>query len=414
MNKKRLLIIGGIAVLGFTGYSFFSNSKSESTLLLSKVEKGKFENIIVSSGELKSMNSKEIKAPVALTKHRIREIKIKNLIPEGTIIKKGDFVATLDPTEIFELILDARLNLESAQSKYTQQQLDTTLNLKQERTAIKDLEFSIQTTKLELKQSIYEPPATIRKLEINLEKSERDLKEKRENYVIKQRQAKAKMIEVGTEVSKFQNKLDELLSLKESLTVYSESPGMIIYDKDWNGNKKVSGSSISVWDLTLATIPDLSQMESKTYANEVDVRKIKKGMSVKIGFDAFPELEIEGEVTDVANVAETKRGSDVKLFPITIKLKTTNDNIRPGMTTSNGILTFEKDEVLSIPLEAIFTKDTVSFVYMKDGFSKKKQQVILGESNDNKVIVEKGLSEKDEVYLNEPEGMEEKKINRIE
>ncbi|WP_196885014.1 efflux RND transporter periplasmic adaptor subunit [Aureivirga sp. CE67] len=414
MNKKRLLIIGGIAILGFTGYSFLSSSDSENTMIISKVKKGDFESIIVSSGELSSINSKQIKAPVALTKHRIREIKLKDIVTEGTVIKEGDYVATLDPTEIFELISDANLNLEGAMSKFTQQQLDTTLNLKQERTAIKDLEFSIQTTELELKQSIYEPPATIRKLEINLEKSKRDLKEKKENYIIKQKQARAKMIEVGTEVSKFQNKRDDLLKLKESLVVHSESAGMIIYAKDWYGKKKKSGSSFSVWDLTLATIPDLSQMESKTYANEVDVRKIKKGMTAKIGFDAFPELEIEGVVTDVANIAETKGDSDVKLFPVTIKLNTTNENIRPGMTTSNAILTFKEDEVLSIPLEAIFTKDSINYVYKKDGFSKVKQQVILGQSNDNEVVVQKGLKADEEILLTEPSGLEDKKINRIE
>ena len=103
------------------------------------------------------------------------DLKIQDLVAEGTIVKKGDYVGRLDPSSVNEQILDARLNLENAQSKYTQQQLDTTLSLKQERNSIKDLRFTMQETRLELKQSIYEPPATIKKLEINLEKAERGL-----------------------------------------------------------------------------------------------------------------------------------------------------------------------------------------------------------------------------------------------
>ena len=42
------------------------------------------------------------------------------------------------------------------ESKYTQEQLDTTLTLKQERTAIKDIQFNVEEDKLELKKTINE------------------------------------------------------------------------------------------------------------------------------------------------------------------------------------------------------------------------------------------------------------------
>ncbi len=78
--------------------------------------------------------------------------------------------------------------------------------------------------------------------------------------------------------------------------------------------RKKVGSSISPWDPSIASLPDLTKMESKTYANEVDIRKIKKGLPVKIGFDAFPDIEIEGIVTDVANVGEKKEVLILKFF----------------------------------------------------------------------------------------------------
>lgn len=154
-------------------------------------------------------------------------------------------------------------------------------------------------------------------------------------------------------------------------------------------------------------------MESKTYANEVDIRKIKKGLPVKVGFDAFPDVEIPGIVTDVANVGENKRGSDIKVFQVMIKLNESNDNIRPGMTTSNKILTFEKKDVLSIPLEAIFSKDSITYVYKKSGFSVVKKEVKIGDSNNDSVIITEGLSENDVVYLNKPEGYENDQIAQI-
>jgi HlyD family secretion protein len=411
MSKKKKWLIAIISlVLIFIIYSYFSPSSEEETYITTKVTYGDFVSEVVTSGEALSTSLKKINGPDNLQKFKLRDIKIQDLVPEGTIVKVGDYIGRLDPTGVNEQIIDARLNLDAAQSKFTQQKLDTTLTLKQERNAIKDLVFNMEETRLELKQSIYEPPAVIKKLEINLDKLERDLNEKKENYSIKKSQANAKMIEVGTEVSKIKKELDDLLKLLESFTIYSDSNGMITYDRNWDGSKKNVGSSISPWDPSIASLPDLTKMESKTYANEVDIRKIKKGLPVKVGFDAFPDVEMEGIVTDVANVGETKRGSDIKVFQVTVKLNGSNDNIRPGMTTSNRILTFDKKSVLSVPLEAIFSKDSITYVYKKSGFSIEKRQVKIGASNNDAVIILEGLSANDVVYLNKPKGYETSSI----
>ena len=414
MNKKKIAIISVIAlVLIYLAYNYFSTSNEDEVYLTSKVKKGDFISEVITSGEAQSTSLKKINGPDNLRKFRLNNLKIQDLVSEGTIVKKGDYVGRLDPSSVNEQILDARLNLETAQSKYTQQQLDTTLSLKQERNSIKDLKFTMEETKLELKQSIYEPPATIKKLEINLEKANRGLKEKLENYKIKKRQANAKMVEVGTQVSKINKKLTDLLKLLESFTIFSNGNGMITYDKNWDGSKKKVGSSISPWNPTIASLPDLTKMESKTYANEVDIRKIKKDLPVKIGFDAFPDVQMEGIVTDVANVGEKKRGSDIKVFQVLIKLKGSTQPIRPGMTTSHKILTFERKEVLSIPLEAVFSKDTITYVYAKSGFSISKRQVKIGDSNNDSVIITEGLTEDDVVYLNKPEGYDATQISKL-
>lgn len=414
MSKKKLIIIGISIVVLIISYSFFVDNTSENSPITIKASKGKFLNEVIISGEAQSTSSKEINGPSNAMRYRIYNLKIQDLVAEGTLVKKGDYIGKLDPSEVNGKINDAMLNLENAQSKYTQQQLDTTLTLKQERNGIKDLLFNIEENKLELTRSIYESPATIRQLEIKIEKNERDLKEKKEDYSIKKRQANAKMIQVGTEVSKIKKQITELTDLQKEFTIYSEDVGMVTYVKERNGTKKNVGSTISPWNPAIASLPDLTKMESKTYSNEVDIRKIKKGLQVTVGFDAFPDIELEGIVTDVANVGENKRGSDIKLFQVLIKLNETNANIRPGMTTSNRILTYEEEDVLMVPLEAIFTKDSISFTYVKSGYSIQKRQVELGLSNNDAVIITKGLKENETVFLNKPEDTDDKSITLLD
>ncbi|MDO5968463.1 RND transporter [Flavivirga aquimarina] len=414
MSKKKFLIIGAFLVVLAISYSLFGSTSSENKPITVEVKKGKFISEVIISGEAQSTSSKKIKGPGNAMRFRIYNLKIQDLVAEGTIVKKGEYIGKLDPSEVNGKINDAMLNLENAQSKYTQQQLDTTLTLKQERNTIKDLLFTIEENKLELTRSVYEPPATIRQLEIKIEKNERDLKEKREDYSIKKRQANAKMIQVGTEVSKIKKQIEDLTNLQKAFTIYSEDEGMVTYIKERNGSKRKTGSTLSPWDPSIASLPDLTKMESKTYSNEVDIRKIEKGLPVKVGFDAFPNIELEGEVTQVANIGENKRGSDIKLFQVLIKLNETNNNIRPGMTTSNRILTHEEEDVITVPLEAIFSKDSISYSYVKSGYSIQKKQVELGLSNNEEVIIIKGLKEGETVYLNKPEDTDDKSITLLD
>ena len=105
------------------------------------------------------------------------------------------------------------------------------------------------------------------------------------------------MIEVGTEVSKYKKQIEELMDLQKEFTIYSDDDGMVTYVKEWNGTKKKVGSTVSPWQPAIASLPDLSKMESKTYSNEVDIRKIKKGLTAKVGFDAFP-VQASSELID--------------------------------------------------------------------------------------------------------------------
>ena len=102
-----------------------------------------------------------------------------------------------------------------------------------------------------------------------------------------------------------------------------------------------------------------------------------------------------------------------KLFQVLIKLNEINKNIRPGMTTSNRILTHQEEDVLMVPLEAIFSKDSISYTFVKSGYSINKKQVELGLANNEMVIITNGLEENDVVYLNKPENTDDNSITLL-
>lgn len=382
--------------------------------ILVPVKNGTFIVDITTTGELEAKNSVSIMGPSGTRNYRIWNITIQDIIDEGTFVKKGDYVASLDPTELTNNLKDAQLELEKITSQFIQTQLDTTLQMRQTRDEIINLSFEVDEKVLILEQSQYEPPATIRQAEINRDKAIRALDQARENYKIKKDQNIAKMQEVALSRQKQQNNLDGMAELMKSFTITAPEDGMLIYKKDWNGESVKAGSQISAWDPVVATLPDLATMLSVTFINEVDIRRVKVGQEVELGLDAFPEKKFTGKVIRVANVGEQRPNSDAKIFQVSIEINEKDDLLRPAMTTSNRIITRTMADVLFVPLESLFNQDdTITYVYKRTGLTTSRQEVKIGATNRNEVVIEAGLAEGDKVYITRVPGADKDAINLL-
>ena len=401
--RKKIIIGFSVLVAIILAFTFFGSSdKDKAAPQFTKVVQGKFEILVNVTGELKAQNSEDITAPTELRgrSFRISEVKIQDLIPEGTVVDSGAYVATLDRSALSNQLKSTEDELEKSQQAYLKVQLDTTLQLRELRNTLINLKFDMEEKKIVLEQSKYEPPATQRQAQINLDKAEREHRQASHNYNLKREQAEASMKEVAINLERQRRERQDMLDVLSKFVIRAPKPGMVIYYREWGGTKRKVGSSVSPWDLTVATLPDLSVMNSKTYVNEIDISKIKKNQSVRISVDAFPEKQFTGEVVEVANIGEQLPNTDAKVFEVVIRVNEYDPILRPSMTTGNQVITNVYDSVMYIPLEALHADDSVSYVFTKKG---KKQVVVPGDMNENYIIVEKGLSVDDEIYISMPE-----------
>lgn len=410
-NKNLYYIFAGVIILIIIYLAFRPSSSSDGRDILAEVQRGKFKVEITTSGELQALNSIQVMGPSEARRFRVGNFTIEEMVDEGTVVKKGEFIAALDKTELFGRLEDKRLDLEQTQALFEQTQLDTSLVLRQERDNIINLEYEVEERKLILEQSQFEPPAIIRQNENNVEKAKRDLQQALDRYRIKSMQERARMAEVSAKLRDVQTEVKQMEDILEKFTVTAPQNGMVIYV--WGrGGKVKEGSQVSSWNPVVASLPDLTTMQSITYINEVDIRKVKIGQRVELGLDAFPEKKLTGEVTKVANVGQQRPNSDAKVFEVTVVINESDPLLRPAMTTSNTIIAEELSDVVYVPLEALNSQaDSINYVYLKSG---KKQEVKLGLSNTNDVVVELGLNEGDVVYLSTPDWSGRTAVNLLE
>ena len=395
-------VVLGLVVLIVLLFVYFRGGKKGEKELVVNVRKGNFEVQVLATGELRAKHQTEITAPQDLRNINVYQIKINDLIAEGTRVKEGDVVASLDPSEIMTKLNEAHLNLEKKLSEFKQTKLDTTLTLREAREDLVNCQFGLEQSKLVKKQSIYEAPAVREQADLEYQKGLRSFEEKQKNYQTKVEQAKTKIQIVQSDLTKEENIVSDLDLIIAKLRVKAPKSGMLIYVKDWSGRKKSAGSTMNIWDPTIAALPDLSSLETVTYINEVDIQKVKVGLPVVIGLDAMPNKQLKGKVTGVANIGEQKPNSDAKVFEVVIDVLTNDSMLRPAMTTGCKIISEVYKDALSVPLEAIHTANGLTFVYMRKGGSLVRQEVKIITVNETEAMIGNGLDESNKVYESLP------------
>lgn len=405
MKRNKLLLIAASSIVLIAIIWYFAKpDKALSTTMEVDVKRGLFVISVTTTGELEAKSSEKIfgPSPTGLRDARIWQLKIDDIIPDGTIVDSGDYVAQLDRTELTNKIKDQQIEIETFQNNYIKTQLDTTMELRAARNDLVNLKYAMEEAQITVDQSIYEPPATQRQAQIELDRAQRAYDQAVRNYSLRHEKAVANMSEVSTALKKKQTEFEKIIELSKEFTIRAPKPGMVIYQRDWEGKKRGTGATISTWENVVATLPNLREMITKTYVNEVDISKVKVGQKVEIGVDAFPDKKFTGQVIEVANIGEQLRNSNAKVFEVKVEVNEFDSIVRPAMTTKNKIITDEIPDVLFIPLEAIHNLDTLQYVFTGN----RRQQIIPGKSNDNEIIIRAGLKEGEKVRLVPPENPE--------
>jgi multidrug efflux pump subunit AcrA (membrane-fusion protein) len=403
LRSRWPVVLVVVILLGSsTAWLMARDSTSADTALSATVKKGEFKAVVTTAGELRAKKFVQITVPQNANQADAYQMKIASIVPEGTIVKEGDVVAELDRSTIAAKMAEVSLALQKAQAQYEQAMLDSTLNLSKAREDIKTLEFGVEEKRLAKEQAVYEAPTIKRQAEIDYDKAQRALTQAKVDYKTKTEQAQAKMREVGADFERQKNKLKVVEDVIAAFTIKAPAPGMVIYAKEWNGKKRTIGSMVTTWDPAVATLPDLSQMESMTYVNEIDIRKIVIGQPVTLTLDSDPSKKLTGTVVTVANVGEQRPNTDAKVFEVKITISGSDTTLRPGMTTSNAVETFKIQNALYVPLEAVSGDSGLSVVYKRAGGHIVKAEVETGAMNDDEVVILRGIAENDKVLLVPP------------
>jgi len=395
-TKLKYVVAAAVVLIIAFGYFGFESTAVEVETY--EVQRGEFIVSVVVGGELIARESTIISAPSNIRSN----LQIVELVPEGTRVKKGDFLIKFDTAEIENRLLDREDELKNQLIQREELIANQKARMVQMEAQLKIQEYSHEQAKIQYALMEFEPEIKQRQQEIDMKRADLQLMEAREGI---KRQKLRDANDLRRKDEQIKRRQDDIDDLKEQIamsTIYAPMDGLVVYKENYMGGTKEKikvGASIHR-RMQLIELPDLSTMKVKTAVNEVDISKIRRGQEVIITMDAN-ENTYYGTITDIARLARNElEAANVKVFDVEVTIENNDETLKPGMSATCQIIADKIEDAVFIPLQAVFEKDGETFVYNGDDY--KKIKVVTGQRNTDFIVIKEGLEAGQKVTLRDP------------
>jgi HlyD family secretion protein len=205
------------------------------------------------------------------------------------------------------------------------------------------------------------------------------------------------------------DRLEKLQRQVEQCTIRAPQDGLVVYRSSLGDHRREEDRPEVGTELprnrTVIILPDTSQMVAEVKVNEALTGRIQKGQRAVVYCDAVPDTPMHGEVLGVGVMAEGGGWRDPNRRDYTVRIKLDGGNeygLKPSMRCKSEIYVDRVQNALYVPIQAIFRKGPLAFVYVPDSNGYAETPVKLGRASEMYIEVFDGLEEGQSVLLREP------------
>ncbi|HAD20777.1 MAG TPA: hypothetical protein DCF87_01535, partial [Opitutae bacterium] len=404
VSTKSLMGLAGAGVLSLLWWM----SGDEDSLiadiqpLFKEVKVSDFVLEFVEPGEIESAENVEIKSEVR--SRSSSGTAILEIVPEGKVVEKGDFLVRLDDASLQKDLLRQRISVH--QSKATlvkatadveaaklalQEYLSGSFRENEEQLESAEFvakenlrraqEYLVYSKKLAAKGYVSEAQLEADQFAVEKARKELDLAQTKLE-VLRTHSRKAKVNDLNASILTAEARLQsaqnsyqlettqesEIEEQIEKCMILSPSAGEVTY-----ANNTKSGSSDSVLieegkqvreNQTIIRLPNASLLRVRAKVNENRIEQVRPGMKCSILIDAMRDLVLDGTVESVSEYpipSASRYTSHIKEYSTEIVINNPPSGVRTGMTAKVTINSEFIQNTLQVPLTAVFRNDNKSF-----------------------------------------------------
>ena len=271
-------------------------------------------------------------------------------------------------TELFEKGLVSKKALEDAQAQHANAEAQHETSQKRVESQQQTIVSQRRTINIR-ESSIANREATLANQQVNLDNLKDMRKKTEEESQLRVDNAQTRLQELmltfdnekslteQSKVSAEANKLRRESSLKneaerlEWTIIKAPMAGIVTLLELELGEIVTSGRSAFSQSPPLMTIVDPSKMVVKTFINEVDMERLKMNQRAEIVVDAFQNKKYEGKIYEISPSGQEQ--DNIISFEVMVEVLGSPEELRPGMSADVDIITYEEQNVLIAPIDAV-------------------------------------------------------------
>src|SRR5436190_6619226 len=353
---KKIAIGGGVAVLVAAGVSIsvYESRKNIVTVQTARAQRLDLVSIVSASGEIKPKTYVNIGANAF---GKITKLYVK----EGERVKKGQLLAQLENVQSSADVSATKASLQAAQTDAVA--ADAALN-----TSLADLnraksDYEREQLDWNRAQGLYKE-ALIAESEYDSrhaawQTADAGLAQAQARVA----QAKAQKDSAERHIAQMSANLTHASDVLQKTSYAAPYDGMITNLPVREGETVVIGIQNSPGS-TLMTLADMSVITAEVKVDETDIVNVRLGQPAEVTIDAIPKKTFKAVVTEIGNNAivrstgvstsqQTSASQEAKDFKVVVTLDEPPQNLRPGLSATAKITTASKNNVLSIPIQAL-------------------------------------------------------------
>lgn len=355
------------------------------------VEEGPFVATITETGELQARQTRQINCPNF--NYRYGAAKLMDIVPQGTAVHKGAYVAQMDTSVIARKLAGFQADLNIAKRDYEQLLIKQQQEMELLRSKVVSNRAALALAAMDTASVQFDPPSSIKRSRLQFKIN-----------LIGQRQLEAKLAATDSvqRIDRFMA-LKKITTLKRQIkkarrtirtyTLFAPSDGIVQY-----ANRGRRRGTVKIGDdfwpgETIAELPDLERMKVLTTIHETDIDKVQIGQPVEVALDAYPSEKFKGTITYISRTCRQKGSEEtIKVFDLLVLLKDKSPILKPGMTVSCTITTARMKKTLFIPLQFATRLDGKAIVYRQTANGPQPVRIVIGARNTKYLAVSSGLS----------------------
>ncbi len=422
MKKARRLIFLGIFLLGLvyaaakTPTWLQKLQKTEVAIPTARVARGPLETTVYTIGDLRpSQISTIIAPPVGGT------LQIVHLVQTGTIVAKDDVIVEFDPSEQEFNLEQAQSQLEEADQQIAKLKADIAVRTAEDNLSLLRAQFAVSRAELQAKGNDLLGSIDARKNVIAVEEAKRRLEQLQRDLKSRQSSNQADLAVQNVARMKASMGMKVAQQSIDNMTLRAPMGGIVVLGQNIQALIASSGGIItSTTEIpeyregdqaypgqTIAQIQDVSQMDILSKVSENVRSNLESGQTADVHVDSLPTIQFTGKIKSLAGMASTSVNSVSDLFGSSNSFDTTfqfdsgGARVSPGVSARIEIRSNNIKDVLSIPRQALFTKEGKPVVYLKNGQAWDARPVQIKYLTESRVAID-GISEGIEVALVDP------------